>query len=344
MSGQLRDAGPTLNPIIVWSGSDRKEIHSFFPEHSPLEIDKETTKSLHRKEWLQTQIDSSKFDTAWMHQLAGFDHWNIFDSGPVDKLFNANPSQDFWSMPIPDYTNLQYWVKLRLLQGIQSKNPLKALQDVRALARLVYSNQFLISNVIAVIILEDEKSAFELALKKGFLRPGAWQPIATTQAIRARRALWAFPGVFDLWTDSKTLSLILDGKVAKAGMCAAVQERLWGMSLSREMHENDSFYSTDFEARFQQLDQVFNRIQTQCVISKHLVEVWRNPSLTLPWLRPESFHIEDLTDAERFKWQVLARLPIFKGWLAAYLEENSRPNYFHGYQKWLITGEAKLPD
>jgi len=342
--GLLHDAGPTLNPIVTWSSGER-DLQKFLPTTKALFVDEVTERKLRGTIWPDADIDVSKFDTRWMSSLQQFDHWNIFDSGPLQKIFEANPSQNFWSLPIPNYSILQTWIRIRLLQGLRGNDMLAALRDVRLLSRLIYSNQFLISSVIYASTLDVERLGYETAVKRGKLKSGDWTPIEPDQLIRARRALYAYPGIFDLWTDPETLKRVLNSGEAIAGMCSALQEKVAMLSLSRLFYEGNPLYAKEFDAKFQLIDSIFSQTRSRCQISKHFLNVWDHPELAATWISPTSISMGPRNFSEIFKWEVLARIPYARSWVGAEVEGIADANYISGpYRKWFLEGEEKIKE
>ena|SRR5438270_4145783 len=56
-----------------------------------------------------TAADLANLNFSWMTALAQFDHWSLYGAGPL-KDFNGG---DFFNTPIPNYTSLEEWAKLR---------------------------------------------------------------------------------------------------------------------------------------------------------------------------------------------------------------------------------------
>lgn len=259
VSPNEHDAGPFLNPKIVWEQSPQQSAP--WPE---LEFSREASKVFWQERrlgrtWLQ--IDPNRFarvNTAWMSELSRFDHWDLL-SGPVNPM-NTHVAQGKgpFSVPMPKYNDLNDFVRVRLLQGLGSGKMLPALKDVRQLARLVYTSETLISSMVAVGMLNLERSAYEEALRRNLLRKGEWAPISAELSARARRSLYDFQVWLDLVNAPEQAEAILQAPHAPGGLCGALSELGNSAWFTRSFLEPRVPLESDHSAWLAKLDQLLH--------------------------------------------------------------------------------------
>ncbi|MCM2279147.1 MAG: permease prefix domain 1-containing protein [Oligoflexia bacterium] len=342
-AGSQRDAGARLNLLLPWEGavgfsqSERDSAAS-------LAIPEALRRKLQSPDWLEATADSSAFETAWLGELSGFDHWDLFRSGPLKTYLEQNPDAAFWILPVPDYAVLRDWAKIRLLKGIHDGNVLPALREVRHLARLVYSNELLVSDMIAVSMLRDEAAAYRSAVSKRLLSASDWKPLSEEFLIRAKRALWGHKHFLNLWADPDLMKRLFDGRTATVGMCSAFSENLSGLIMHRAFLSTSLPWESDLSARFELLDSLIRQSRGHCRMSEHFLSLWREPERSRSWLKPANFLMSGLTWQE-FLFVYLPRVPVFRRWAWAELMAPAIPNYLTGpYRSNLLPGEARPPE
>ena len=171
-----KDAGPYLNSIVHWDGQGPSKI----------QLPREVSDKLREKDWVSYEPDfkTLNLDFTWMEKLNEFDHWASDQNNPY---INLAERPMFQSIPFPGYMELTNWAKLRLIHGRKTKTLPKALADVRQLARLIYTNDYLVSSMVAIAILRHE-GKFTL---KG------WNSIPEDVLVRAKRYFWATAEMVD---------------------------------------------------------------------------------------------------------------------------------------------------
>lgn len=116
--------------------------------------------------WLQriTDADLAGLDFSWLPQLAQFDHWTVLTAG---RLRDFKPDNVFW-FPIPNYSSLINWSKLRYALALRRGDMSAASDEVRHLAALIRSQKLLISEMVAILIekLDAQADVADLDLRR----------------------------------------------------------------------------------------------------------------------------------------------------------------------------------
>ncbi|MBI4822527.1 MAG: hypothetical protein HY791_40075 [Deltaproteobacteria bacterium] len=139
--------------------------------------------------------DLADLHFAWLEEARRFDRWSLVTVGPLRET----QPWDIFDAPMPNYVQLMAWAKLAFVRAFALGGLAKAADEVRHLGALVESNGILLSEVVAVIILDIERAAFEHARATGMDTTG-WTPPAEYDSVAVRNTLKAspnflFPGV-----------------------------------------------------------------------------------------------------------------------------------------------------
>lgn len=175
-SSASSDAGPFLNPRVSWNGPHAKE-----PLLKDLHLAADLTAEIDawKDTWMEHADDKRlvTLDFSWMRNLHRFDHWDIHKTctGCIDSGIET---LDVFSYRVPNYKNLRHWAKLRLLKGLKDKDLWQAARDVRQLARLLVSQEVLISAIASQGFYKLELSIFDFAKKQRLTTPAEWQPLS----------------------------------------------------------------------------------------------------------------------------------------------------------------------
>jgi len=139
-------------------------------------------------DWAKRSADFevSAIDTAWMAQLGSFGWWDVEGQGtPLERR-----TFEVMTEPLPVFTDLQAFAKVRLLQGLQSGSLVEAGKEVRELARLCLTNETLVGAMVGTALLGIERRAHEEAASRGLDLTG-WTPISEADQASLRNLLWA---------------------------------------------------------------------------------------------------------------------------------------------------------
>jgi len=142
-----------------------------------------------------SDADLEGLDFGWMTTLRRFDHWSLFGAGrlreqSVDKFFD---------LPIPNYSSLRLWSRLRLAAAFRRGDFAQASSDVRHLADLIRTQDIPIPEMIAVAMYRLDARAREVAVGRGIDVAG-WPQPDLEQLDRHRQTVLAslnftYPGV-----------------------------------------------------------------------------------------------------------------------------------------------------
>jgi hypothetical protein len=139
--------------------------------------------------------DLAGLDFSWLGELARFDHWTVLSEGRLRDL----PVDNALFYPIPNYSSLMAWAKLRYALGLRRGDAPAAAAEVRHLAELIRSQRLLISEMVSIWLLKADVRAREAAAASGADLAG-WDPLDPAQLDRQRRGSFAsmyftYPGV-----------------------------------------------------------------------------------------------------------------------------------------------------
>lgn len=185
-SGGKRDAGEVLNRFLKLDGGSPAEAAA--DEAAP---------------WADTAVRDAlkcpkadafpgcvgkvpEVDTSILSALMPYDTWNPASSGAWQRYLAAPRTENALTVAIPNYLGLQSLAKLRLLQGLANGDVLPALQEVRQLARLTWSTEILVGEMVAVAMLSFERATYEEAIQRRMIPAESWTPVskADTQALK----------------------------------------------------------------------------------------------------------------------------------------------------------------
>ena len=178
-----------------------------------------------KKNWLE-DLDSypSTEDWKWVDEIAQqYDCWDIDEDSPRSLLQWQEPTD----VAIPNWVGLQSWIKYRLVVALQIKDQeemVQALSSTRAWAKIMYTTENLLGEMIAVAILKIEREAYEESKRRGI--DVDWEPITEQQEKILRRVLFASVNYFALWTPKEKQAIANEIPI---GMCAGLND---GMTLS----------------------------------------------------------------------------------------------------------------
>lgn len=199
-----KDAGPMLNPMVNWERESG----------GALTLPKEVKEKLNDKDWVAYAPDFKALglDFSWMAKLHDFDHWALHENNArVDR--SQKPS--LMEIPFPNYRELTHWAKLRLIHGRLTQTLPQALRDVRHLVRLIFTNDSLISSVVAQGILGVEGQFVQSVNPKIV---GGWKTIPQDVLQTAKRYFWAQPTFVDPRLSNETYERFSGGDVGKCQM------------------------------------------------------------------------------------------------------------------------------
>jgi hypothetical protein len=108
----------------------------------------------YHQDWptLITDQDLAGLDFSWLTALQQFDHWSLFGAGRLRDVAPGNSFED----PIPNYSSLLYWTRLRYALALRKGDLAQASSDVLHLANLIRSQALLLGDMVAVALVRQD--------------------------------------------------------------------------------------------------------------------------------------------------------------------------------------------
>ncbi len=346
-TSQEKDAGPFLNPRLVWepeldkthtqsprlastettapdaadtaadsrlgasSGSDQADGNatedgpvvdrsSATPDPKSFVVARELAADVlrYRSDWMRhyaSLLQNAKLDFSIFKTLSQFDFWDLEKQSPIGDLISSGRLIPPEFQPAPGTLNLLVLVKLRLATGVQKKEPLTALHEVRSLAKLLLTTENLHLVLSGLAVLDTERIALNYYVEHGLLAEDAWQPVSGAITRRASRAIGAARGYLKIWTDPKLLNEFFLSQEEPVGFCAAVNQEFPKILALRSRLEPQLPFERRYTEPYAVVDQISKRAFAKCRIRylKKMVELDRFrtdyplPGLltTVPYLR-----------------------------------------------------------
>ncbi len=226
-STRSEDAATFLAPRIDWATEP--------PIEGTLHLPASITQLLSAEGWEEkiADLDLSGLEPRWLAELLPFDYWELTTAGPPSGLA---PGADFGST-LPLYPFFVHWTKLRFARAFRFGDFLEASREVRHLADLLNTQNVVLAQVIAAILLKVEERAFLVATRRGLSVPG-WAPAGTAEDLdrlrRIDRVSYAFflPGVSE-----KVMARALECTPAR---CTAITEGAWSHATVGDLSSYDT--------------------------------------------------------------------------------------------------------
>ncbi len=257
------DAGPALNPRLPWSPP------SGAPRPPTISVPRALTEQVlrFRSEWMRHHariFKENKIDFSFFLGLNAFDHWDIERGSPIADLIEQGRFKPPEDLPTPGTIDLLTLTKLRLAWGAETRAPLPALEQVRALARLLLTAENIQLFASGLAALDTERLAYRYYVERGLIAESEWQPVPRNVTRRAARAAWATRGYFHVWTSAETLASVFLAEEPPIGLCEAVNEAApKELSLRRVLGPTWPL-ERDFRGAYAELDRVIARAIDRC--------------------------------------------------------------------------------
>lgn len=300
------DAGPYLNGKIHWEVG---EVHHQGSLVLPQWLHKEMNKDWTKKRPLFQKM-GLKFD--WMKELHKYDYWNPEENSPAypkDKKYFT------YSFPVPTYKDLMTWAKLRLLYGKEKNDMPNAFKEVRHLIRLIWTNDYLVSNMITVRMLRLEHEVHE----------GNWEIIPEDVLMRAKRHFYALPNAVDPHLSNELWKTLTNTNL---GICSMVSEGLMSYVAMRDLMKEE------LKDEYARMDKLVKESQTKCRESV-VIKMYNDP--TWPTMVQDdengmaNISMSKITDG--MTWKQIRNDPDLKVVMGYLLMNVGIPMYFNGYDK-----------
>lgn len=262
----VADAGPSLNLRLPWqpppTGGDQVK---------PVRVSKELTERIlrYRGDWMRHHgplMKGNPPDLSIFDKLDPFQVWDIEGVGPIHRLIETGEFVVPENLPIPDSIEILTLAKLRLAAGAEYKNPKLALNQIRAMARLLLTTENIHLFATGLSLLDIERVALRYYVDVGLMEESDWDPVSRNFTRRASRAVWAARGYFHAWTPPEVLEKIFLSKDVPIGFCAAVNEAGPKEMALRSMFVNQLPFERDISKPFLVLEKVIARAKQVCRI------------------------------------------------------------------------------
>jgi hypothetical protein len=299
------DAGPYLNPMIHWEVGD---IHHQGSLVLPLWLHKEMNKDWVNKKPLFKKM-GLKFE--WMKELQKYDYWNPEANSPA---YPAGKKYLTYSFPVPTYKDLVTWAKLRLLYGKETNDMQNAFKEVRHLTRLIWTNDYLVSSVIAVSMLRLEHEVHQ----------GNWEIIPEEDLMRAKRHFYALGNITDAHLSDETWDKMTDTTL---GLCPMITEGLMAYISMRDLMKEE------LKTQYDRMDKLVKFGESKCR-DNIVYQMYRDP--TWPTLTNDN-DFERISETqlfnERLTWDRVKSDADMKVVMGYMLSGVAAPMFFGGYEK-----------
>jgi len=232
---QEKDAGPFLNPKSLWEVSKQDPestlaLESFqkaFPNNTPIALlDSKTKEEIKNTNFRSQKIPSHlQIDTAWIHKLREFDHWDVDKNSP--STFMPDKTTLSTINPSISYPNHLLHLRVHLLRA-RTKDKIayaEALKDVLHYGYLAATNESIIANHILASTMNLAAEALESEpLLKNHVEH-AWLVLIHERERYKRFAMATTQfGSPRMGSDLEKLKLVLSQKTGLSGVCGAVRE------------------------------------------------------------------------------------------------------------------------
>jgi len=305
-----KDAGPFLNNLV------------YFDNFGPSKIDLPNGLETHLKDknWIALEPDFKELnlDFSWMEKLHEYDYWAPDANNPH---FKAEDKPLLFAIPLPGYMELTNWAKLRLIHGRKTGTMQKALSDVRQLARLIYTNDYLVSSMVAIALLRHEAAFVQNYNPKIF---GNWKTIPIDVLSHAKRYHWALPEMVDPRLSDETYERF---STTNVGQCQMISE---GMAKNIILRDH---LKTTYTKAINRFDVTVKKSLETC--RKSIVHfMWNDTEWKIT--AKDTDYAKSLVKPENesdWKWKILMIHPRVEEYYAFNMLMISAPNYLKEYQK-----------
>lgn len=250
------DAGPFLNGKVHWEiGELHHQGSLVLPEFLKKEMNKDWAikKPLFKKMGL---------DFGWMKELLKYDHWNPEEHSPA---YPDGKKYLTYSFPVPSYRDLMTWAKLRLLYGKEQKDIQSAFKEVRHLARLIWTNDYLVSSMVTLNMLKIEHQFHETLLPE---EEGDWKLVPEDVIMRGKRYFYIVPTLSEIYLSNENFERL---SATPVGMCPMVVESLMNYVSLRDLLQHE------LEDRYTRMNRLVKKTQEVC--RKTIVHrMWEDPT------------------------------------------------------------------
>jgi hypothetical protein len=228
-----QDAGDFLNPIVRWPLQCGSPEYLEHPPAGPLRVSSDWQERLKARIDIQNfdKWDFKGIDLSWLTKLKQFDYWDLSHSNSQKTHYNRllvqhiSAIEYFRAVPYPAFADLFQFGQLRLMQGLKQRKMKPALEEVRHLAKLLYSTESLNGMIMSAAMLVAEEKAYQLAVEKRILAKGDWTPVTDGLNLLNGGLISVLPQ-YGAYTPEEVLVHTIANPKNSVGRCVAIQEGL----------------------------------------------------------------------------------------------------------------------
>jgi hypothetical protein len=275
-----------------------------------------------------------EIDTGWMARLDHFDHWDISTRTEIkEHLARATLTNGIGkigivsALPLPNFDELRKWAIVRFLQSSNKKqsDPITALSAFRKATALCHSAGLLISEMVALRMLQDEKTlvqSFEIS---------NWNlvPDETIQAYK--RLSWASVALVRMpWFGDEIPKEFTSFLKPENGMCAGVWESLVGLDGFRDYLEPRFPFEYNFATNMNRARDNQRQFMATCHMGNYESLLTPSPIERQPLFGSDNLPLMgiDWPGTRYFNW---SRIPYLRQLVGLQVLAIATPNYLRLY-------------
>lgn len=288
-----------------------------------------------RQWWAEPIPDNlKKVDLQWVQRLRAYDHWDLFASGPNSKFLGpeakaVNP----FTLPVPEFQFLPAGARLHLRRGLDKRDIVPALEDVRHLARLSYTTETLIGSMVAIALLKMERVAYGEAIRRGIIAPGDYPVFEVEELEQLRKTLWVTTGFADYSAPIQARQVFLS-QHWPIGACSAIGESAQSYVLAAAYLEKIYPFERDMQERLQVVDELLEKSKPHCRLKFHRQAVVRYKEYAQTMI-DDGFSMADgiRGNFEKYRFILGRHLPFFRQALGLELIAIAKPSFTLVYER-----------
>lgn len=332
------DAGPLLNSIFPWtSAPTSSSVPKWNQEHvatnqyfsEPGRDARVIDAPIEKFAKIANDLDFSKWNLSWADHLQKFDHWNIAANSPLLTDWNEQSGPRFaFNTALPDFAAIQFAARVLYLRGLRDKTFEIRAEQTRQLARLLLTISALVSQMVAVAILNQELLIREKLMSSPRLRRnyGAREnpEFGRLQTSAYKRYVWGYIEGLGHTAPKPVLDKLLSQSGAQIGFCTALIEQadVWKINLDHGERSTR------------------NDIREILQKTGHLIETCSDMPGVARLQDPNDqakFNFNDfrLAPVSQIAWitDLALKLPIAREYTVRYMNIIARPDYGSTYQR-----------